>query len=418
MLTDKSFRVIVDAESDSSAPIAQNGIKLLRSTGQLVDMSQTARLSQKRSRILIVDDEESVRKLLGTHLSEHYDCDFAQDGPEALAMLTSTHYDLAMVDVVLPKLSGISLLKQIRVEAPAVVVVLMTGVQDSRLGIEAIRRGAFDFISKPFGLDEVEMSVQRGLRHKEILDETEFYQNRLQALVVERTSSLQAENERLQSDLLEMTLSFRAILAELTAALETRDFEARGHTERVVAYAMRLGKQLGLDYDSMIALEHGSLLHDIGTIFIPEHILRKPGRLTEQEWSYVKKHTELGAKMIARCGMLADAAPIVEQHHEHWDGSGYPCGLRGDAIDLRARIFAVADCLDAMLSERPYSAARTISEAAAELLRCKGKQFDPAVVDAFFDVPLEEWNQIRSCPIGQAVSVTGPLDSRLVAQIA
>lgn len=114
--------------------------------------------------------------------------------------------------------------------------------------------------------------------------------------------------------------------------------------------------------------------------------------------------------MLRRCGMLADAAPIVEQHHERWDGTGYPRGLRGDEIDLRARIFAVADCMDVMLSDRPYSPARSLGEAAEELLSCKGRQFDPAVVDAFFDVPVEEWNRIRSFPRGQDISVTGPLD--------
>jgi putative two-component system response regulator len=418
MLGEKSFSLVHDVVPEPSTALPQTGVRLLRTTGQLPDLSTFGAQGKKRARLLIVDDEESVRRLLGAHLSGRYDCDFAQDAPTAISMLESKTYDVAMVDIVMPKLSGVTLLKQVRAEAPAVVVILMTGVHDSRLGIEAIRHGAFDFISKPFGLDEVDMCIQRAVRHKEILDEAEFYQNRLEALVVERTTSLQAENERLQSELLETTLSFRAILAELTAALETRDLEARGHTERVVAYAMRLGKQLGLTYDELVSLEQGALLHDIGTIFIPEHILRKPGRLTEEEWNTVKRHTEYGAKMLARSGMLAEAAPIVEQHHEHWDGSGYPNGLRADEIDLRARIFAVADCVDAMLSERPYSAASTLGEAAAELLRCKGRQFDPAVVDAFFDVPLDEWSRIRSCPIAQAVSVTGPLDARLIAQSA
>jgi putative nucleotidyltransferase with HDIG domain len=418
MSIEKNFYLVPDAASEPSPAPPQTGVRLLRTTGPLPDIATFAQPKKKRGRLLLVDDEESVLKLLGAHLSPDYDCDFAHDGEEAIRLLASGSYDVAMVDIVLPKLSGITLMKQIRADAPAVVVILMTGVHDARLAIEAIRRGAFDFISKPFGLDEVEVSVQRALRYKEILDEAEFYQARLESLVVERTTSLQAENERLQGELLETRLSFRAILAELTAALETRDLEARGHTERVVGYAMRLGKQLGLGYDDLVALEQGALLHDIGTIFIPEPVLRKPGRLDEGEWALVREHTKFGAKMLARCGMLAEAAPIVEQHHERWDGSGYPRGLQGENIDLRARIFAVADCLDAMLSERPYSPARTISEAAAELLRCKGKHFDPAVVDAFFDVPIEEWNRIRSCPIAQAVSVTGSLDERLVARSA
>jgi two-component system response regulator PilR (NtrC family) len=170
---------------------------MLRSTGPLPDPSTFASVGEKRARILIVDDEESMRRLLGFHLGEKYACEFAADGEEAISMLAKNSYDVAMIDMVMPKVSGVSLLRTIRTDSPAVVAIMMTGVHDSRIGIEAIRHGAFDFISKPFGLDEVEMSVERAVHHKRILDEAEFYQNRLEALVVERTTSLPAEKERL-----------------------------------------------------------------------------------------------------------------------------------------------------------------------------------------------------------------------------
>jgi response regulator RpfG family c-di-GMP phosphodiesterase len=345
------------------------------------------------------------------------DCHFAASVDEALELLAVERFDIALVDIVMPRRSGASLLNQIRSESPSTVVILMTGLQDARLGVESIRRGAFDFINKPFDVDEIQTCVRRAMQFKEMADEAEFYQVHLETLVVDRTSALQQDIERLQGTLLETTLSFRAILHELTAALEARDIESFGHTERVVAYATRLATQLGLSHDELVSVEHGAMLHDIGTIFVSEDVLRKPTKLTDEEWALVRRHPEDGGRLLRRCGMLADAAPIVEQHHERWDGAGYPKGLRGEEIDLRARIFAVADCIDVMMSDRPYSPARGFGEAAAELLNCKGQQFDPAVVDAFLDVPVEEWSRIRAYPRGQDVSVTGPLDINVLKAV-
>lgn len=410
MYDQTNFELISNNEPAAAASGAHVGVRTARTTGPLCDVPLGQPKPTRRGRVLVVDDDDHVRKMLGTMLAASNDCQFAANVDEALELLAVERFDIALVDIVMPRRSGASLLNQIRSESPSTVVILMTGLQDARLGVESIRRGAFDFISKPFDVDEIQTCVRRAMQFKEMADEAEFYQVHLETLVVDRTSALQQDIERLQGTLLETTLSYRAILHELTAALEARDIESFGHTDRVVAYATRLATQLGLSHDELVSIEHGAMLHDIGTIFIAEDILRKPTKLTDEEWALVRRHPEDGGRMLRRCGMLADAAPIVEQHHERWDGAGYPKGLRGDEIDLRARIFAVADCMDVMLSDRPYSPACNFGEAAIELLNCKGKQFDPAVVDAFLDVPVEEWHRIRAYPRGQDVSVTGPLD--------
>lgn len=410
MYNETNFEVVTTVEAGRAMASAMSHSRSRRTTGPLCDIPRGLPNAQKRARVLVVDDDEHIRKMLGTMLSSSNVCQFASCADEAIELMKVERFDVALVDIVMPRRSGASLLSQMRVESPSTVVILMTGLQDSRLGVESIRKGAFDFIGKPFDLDEIQSTIRRAMQFKEINDESDLYQSRLEALVVDRTTALQKENEQLQSDLLESTLSYRAILHELTAALEARDIESVGHTERVVAYATRLAKQMGLSHEDLVAIEHGAILHDIGTIFIPEAVLRKPTKLSVDEWTLVRRHPVDGGRMLRRCGMLADAAPIVEQHHERWDGNGYPNGLRGTDIDLRARIFAVADCMDVMLSDRPYSAARNLADAANELLACKGHQFDPAVVDAFFDIPVEEWNSIRFFPRGQDVSVTGPLD--------
>ncbi|MEN3335118.1 MAG: hypothetical protein V7641_4483 [Blastocatellia bacterium] len=184
---------------------------------------------------------------------------------------------------------------------------------------------------------------------------------------------------------------YQPILGALMAVLAARNIETRGHSERVVTYSVRLACELGLDEVEMQGIELGALLHDIGKIGVEDKILLKPEPLTSSEWIEMRKHTKKGAQIIKGIPMLRAALPIITQHHERWDGTGYPAGLTGELIDIKARIFAVADALDAITSDRPYDPARSFAEARDELLRGAGKQFDPQVVEAFCRVPLEEW---------------------------
>lgn len=185
--------------------------------------------------------------------------------------------------------------------------------------------------------------------------------------------------------------SCQPILRALMVVLEARNIETRGHSERVVTYSVRLARELGLDEAEMQAIELGALLHDIGKIGIEDKILLKPEPLTGPEWVEMRKHTEKGAQIIEGIPLLQAALPVITQHHERWDGTGYPAGLTGELIDIKARIFAVADALDAITSDRPYDPARCFAEARDELVVGAGKQFDPKVVEAFCRVPLDEW---------------------------
>ena len=197
------------------------------------------------------------------------------------------------------------------------------------------------------------------------------YENYLEEMVEQRTAEL---DRALQS----LGDAYRTTLSALTAALETRDSETHGHSERVVNFSLRLGREMGLDEEQMRSLEFGSLLHDIGKIGVPDAILRKPAALDEGEWVKMREHPLHGQRILRGIEFLEGAARVVAQHHEKWDGSGYPLGLRYEEIDLNARIFAVADAFDAITSDRVYRRGRTYEEAAVELDDFAGRQFDPA----------------------------------------
>ncbi len=200
-----------------------------------------------------------------------------------------------------------------------------------------------------------------------------------------------AENER----------TYDATLAALSSALDVRDTETEGHARRVVRYMELIAEVLHVPVEQHATLRRGALLHDIGKIGVPDHILRKPGPLTENEWSTMKTHPDLGAKIIANVPFLQEVAVIIRAHHERWDGNGYPEGLAGEQIPLGARIFAVADSFDAMTSDRPYRRGRDLDEALAEIERCSQTQFDPEVVRAFLAVPMNRIEAIHAnAPFG------------------
>jgi HD-GYP domain-containing protein (c-di-GMP phosphodiesterase class II) len=181
-----------------------------------------------------------------------------------------------------------------------------------------------------------------------------------------------------------------------------RDTDTRGHSERVVQFSLRLGRELNLGQDEMRSLEFGALLHDIGKIGVPDAILRKPECLTEGEWESMRLHPELGQRILCGIKFLEGAARVVAQHHEKWDGTGYPLGLKACEIDLNARIFAVADAFDAMVSDRVYRAGKSYEMAAAELDKFSGKQFDPRVVEAFYRVAPADWEKLREASVTRA----------------
>jgi putative nucleotidyltransferase with HDIG domain len=290
-------------------------------------------------------------------------------------------------------MSGLELIPRVRELSPDTVVIMISGVQTVESAINALRAGAFDYVMKPFDLHHVEAAVSRALEHHYLRVEKRRYETYLEEMVAQRT-------EELDGALRSLGDAYRTTLKALTAALETRDLETHGHSERVVNFSLRLGRELNLDAEQMRSLEFGSLLHDIGKIGVPDAILRKPAKLTEEEWVRMREHPLHGQKILRGIEFLEGAAKVVAQHHEKWDGGGYPLGLRGEEIDLNARIFAVADAFDAITSDRVYRAGRSYDEALAELEKYAGQQFDPNVVGAFRRVPAEEWDAIRRRSLG------------------
>lgn len=339
-------------------------------------------------RILIVDDEVEITEILADLLSEEYECLRAASAEEALARLTESEFQLVISDITMPGMSGLEMIPHAKQLSPDTVVVMISGMQTVESAIGALRLGAFDYLMKPFDLRQVEAVVKRALEHYDLVVAKRRYENHLEELVEQRTIELDKALNSLEG-------AYRSTLKALTAALETRDSETHGHSERVVTYSLRLGREYGLSSEIMKALEFGSLLHDIGKIGVPDSILRKPAKLTEEEWVRMREHPLHGQQILRGIEFLEGAARVVAQHHEKWDGTGYPLGLRHEEIDICARIFSVADAFDAITSDRVYRRGKPYEAAAQELDDWAGRQFDPKVVEAFHRVPKEDWEELH-----------------------
>jgi len=339
-------------------------------------------------RILIVDDEVEITEILADLLSEDYDCLRAASAEEALARLTESQFQLVISDITMPGMSGLDMIPHVKDLAPDTVVVMISGMQTVESAIGALRLGAFDYLMKPFDLRQVEAVVKRALEHHDLVVAKQRYENHLEELVEQRTVELDKALNSLEG-------AYRSTLKALTAALETRDSETHGHSERVVTYSLRLGREYGLSSEKMKALEFGSLLHDIGKIGVPDSILRKPAKLTEEEWVRMREHPLHGQQILRGIEFLEGAARVVAQHHEKWDGTGYPLGLHREEIDICARIFSVADAFDAITSDRVYRRGKPYEAAAQELDDWAGRQFDPKVVEAFHRVPKHDWEELH-----------------------
>jgi response regulator RpfG family c-di-GMP phosphodiesterase len=345
-------------------------------------------LPNNSARILIADDDTNVRGVLNDFLSQRYECRAVGSAEQALALLGAERFHLVLSDIAMEGMSGLELIPHVRAFAPAAVIIMVSGSQTTEVAVEAMRAGAFDYVLKPFDLEHLEVAVGRALEHQRLVESKQRYEGYLESVIEQRTAQLDRALQSLED-------AYRTTLRALINALETRDAETHGHSERVVAFSLRLGREIGIGEEQLTALEFGSLLHDIGKIGVPDAILRKPAALTDDEWVRMREHPLHGQKILCDIEFLEGASRVVAQHHEKWDGSGYPLGLRGEEIDPNARIFAVADAFDAITSERVYRVGRAYELAAAELDRCAGKQFDPAVVEAFRRIPREEWDNVR-----------------------
>ena len=352
--------------------------------------------AHKTARILVVDDEMHARSIVCTTLERQgYEVKPASSAREALEALAMNSFDLVFTDIVMQDINGIGLLERIHAQQPDLPVVMVTAVHDTSVAIDSMRRGAYDYLLKPFDCDHLLTTVQRALNHRNVLEESHNYQQRLEQMVKARTEMLHHAMEDLEQ-------SYDVTLEALGDALDLKDSETEGHSKRVTAYTIALARAMGLSPADIKVIARGAFLHDIGKMAIPDEILRKPGKLTPEEQEIMREHCTRGYHIVRKIPFLArGAAEIVFCHQEHYDGNGYPSGLRGCEIPVGARIFAVADALDAITSDRPYRKSRSFDAAREEVLRCSGTQFDSAVVETFANIPNELWQEMRSEISGQ-----------------
>jgi putative nucleotidyltransferase with HDIG domain len=357
----------------------------------------------KPAELLIVDDEPIIRDILTRKLRDSgYSPIPAENAFEALNTMREHPCPLVLSDIMMPGMDGIALLKALRRTYPDTAVVMITAVSNVSIAIEALREGAYDYLIKPFNLEEVVLSVRNALEKRRLILENRLYQEHLGEIVKAQTEEIRqlltTEQERiceLNKAIEEIDVTHSATLDALSTALDYRDNETEGHSQRVVRYSLEIGSVLGLERHDLEVLGRGTLLHDIGKIGVPDAVLWKPGKLTDEEWIEMRNHVEYGYRMLKHIPFLRDAALIMLHHHERYDGAGYPQGLKDQDIVIGARIFAVADTYDAMTIDRPYRKALTDQDAREEIARCSGSQFDPAVSEAFFNIAVDRWLQIK-----------------------
>ncbi len=331
----------------------------------------------KASCILIVDDERDGREILLDALTpQGYSLLMAADSFEALDLAKKHTPDLILLDVMMPGLDGFEVCQRLRAqESTAIIpIVMVTALDDRQSRIRGLSAGADDFLSKPIDRLELQVRVRTITRI-----------NRYRLLLEERKHS---EEQALQAAR-DIERAYDATIAGWSQALDLRDHETEGHSLRVAELTVRLARLLGIGEAEIMHIRRGALLHDIGKLGIPDSILHKPGPLSDEEWKIMRMHPVYAHEWLSPIEFLRPALDIPHYHHERWDGSGYPSGLKGEEIPLAARIFSVIDVWDALRSDRPYRDAWPIEKVQAHIRDLRGKHFDPQVVEAFFTIDLE-----------------------------
>ena len=320
--------------------------------------------------VLIVDDEYAGRETLQSILEgEGYHLQMAENGPQAIEKAKRFLPDVILLDVMMPGMTGFEVCQRIRSdpEIAEIPIIMLTALDDRESLLAALKAGADDFISKPF--DRYELRAR-------LLGITRL--NRYKKLLQERTKLQQANAQLLAA--------YEATIESLSHAMDLRDRETEGHSRRVAELTARLAQAQGMNEDEIVHLRRGALLHDLGKIGIPDDILHKPDRLTNEEWAIMRKHPQFAYSMLYPIEYLRPALDIPYNHHEKWDGTGYPRGLKGEEIPLAARLFAITDVWDALTSDRPYRPAWSEQDARAYIRDQSGRHFDPRVVKLFFEI--------------------------------
>jgi putative nucleotidyltransferase with HDIG domain len=318
---------------------------------------------------------------------QEYTCFQSSNAEEGLAILKEHDIDLALLDVMMPGTSGLELLRDLKAVSPDTAVLMITALSDMETALNCIHLGADDYITKPFSIDNIVLKANNALEKRRLIQENRKYQNELELKVLEQTRLIRAAME-------EINISYESTLTALVRSLDARESEVGSHSERVMNYTLVPARHIGIMEPDLSIIGKGALLHDIGKIGVSDNILLKPGKLTQEEWIEMKKHPQVGYDILSDIKFLRSASEFILTHHERFDGTGYPNQLKGNAIPLSARIFALADTLDAMTSDRSYRKALPFQTMIDEVIRCKDTQFDPVIVDQFLKIPREKWEEV------------------------
>ena len=353
------------SNEDSSARSSLDSNSDLPQKLQIVNNSPYSVLKVKA---LLLEPRPSVSKEICYLLTSlGYEVSAVTCLKDTFTLLQSEKFDILLSEVTLPDGNCIDSLPHFCKNWPQMPVALYSEDSNPNLARKALCQGASDFIVPPYNIGSLNLIVERNLTR-----------NMLQTrLALKQEIAIENNHENL--------------LEALMGALTMRDVETEGHSERVTAYTMELANRLNISDDDLYHIERGALMHDIGKIGIPDRILHKPGKLTDAEWVEMKQHPDIGFKMCQNINLPKQSSNIVLHHHEAWDGNGYPSGLRKEEIPFGARIFALADTLDAMTTRRPYREALSVSAAYDEISHCSGTQFDPEIVSIFLNIPQNHW---------------------------
>jgi uncharacterized domain HDIG len=331
--------------------------------------------------VLVIDDDPNVRDILSDLLKrERCVVHTAESGLSGIAAARAELPDLILLDVMMPDLDGFSVCRMLRDDplTAEVPIIMITALDDRSSRLEGVKAGADEFLSKPVELSELRLRVrtmQRINRYRRLIEERERAAAQERLLTEQARQAAQAIAE-----------AYDQTLIGWSRALDLRDKETEGHSQRVAQLTLAVAQALNIPPEEQINIWRGAMLHDIGKIGVPDSILHKPGPLTEEEWEIMRCHTTYAYELLSPIAYLRSAIDIPYCHHEKWDGTGYPRGLRGEQIPLAARIFALVDVWDALTNDRPYRKAWSREQAYQYIRDQKGKHFDPNLVDLFLSI--------------------------------
>jgi putative nucleotidyltransferase with HDIG domain len=331
------------------------------------------------AKLLVVDDNEALLESTCCVLkTPGYEVHGMVDIPEAIRTFRDISPDACILDYHMPQMLGSELARTLRDIDPSVEIIFLTGEDEARVAIDLMRSGAIDYLIKPVDAHRLLTAVARALDHRRLVAENLTYKLHLESMVAQQTAALNAS-------LLQLKRLSAATLETLGLALDFRDQSTSGHSKRVADNTTAIARQIGISGDALLYVEQGAFLHDIGKLRIPDSILLKPGALTQAEWTTMRNHPQYGNEFLRQMDFLSEAAQLVFTHHEKFDGTGYPQGLRGEQIPIGARIFAIIDAIDAMTYPRPYNRPISLESALTEIERCSGTHFDPGIAKVVID---------------------------------